>query len=177
MSIPPFYLIWNQNGTLLRGYQGDSWVDGSLIFPINFPGKITEALQVTLQSSARANNTLETLTNVKLYLTGDPGDLAVVQGVWPYLSNSYTPARAEMNGGLEISFDGVNYTRFTNEVGLESDPSTWITLPAISIGQSGQDGILGPFDMATLTLRYNVPAAASMFKVFNIQLAADCDVV
>jgi hypothetical protein len=174
------YFVWSQNGTKLRGLATNApvtWLDGELVFPIAFPGSPSVTEVITLQSSASEQGSLETFKNVKLYLTGDPADIAVVQGLWPTLGNAYTPARPEMNGGLEISFDGSTFTRFSNSVGLESDPSTWITLPAISIGQNGADGVLGAYDTAAMYVRYAVPSVASVYKTFNLQLAADADII
>ena len=173
----PSYFVWSQNGTMLRGYANGSWVEGSLVFPVGFPGTVGTPQVLTLQSSASAQGSLETFKNVRFYLTGDPDDLALVQGLWPVLGNAYSPARADLNGGFEISFDGSNYTRFSNTVGLQSDPSTWLTLPAIAIGSNGADGVLGAYDTAQIFVRYNVPSVANIFKIFNIQLAVDADIV
>jgi hypothetical protein len=174
--VAPSYLVWFHNGVMVRGYQNGSWVDGDLVFPIAFPGAPSETEVVTLQSSASSEGSLETFRNVKLYLTGDPADVAVVQTVWPYLGDAYSPARPEMNGGLEISFDGSNYTRFSKQVGYEGDPSTWITLPALSIGQNGQDGVLGAYDTAQFYIRYTIPAVTNVYNTFKLQLAADVDI-
>jgi hypothetical protein len=172
----PSYLIWSQNGTILRGYQSGAWVNGSLVYPIAFQGSASATESITLQSSAASGGSLETFRNVKLYLTGDPGDIAVVQGVWPYFGNAYSPPRPEMNGGFEISFDGSTFIRFSKEVGYEADPNTWITLPALSMGQGGADGVLGAFQAAQIYVRYTVPSVASVYKTLNIQLAVDCDI-
>lgn len=172
----PSYFVWSKNGTLIRGFHNGSWVDGNLTFPIAFPGAPSQTDIITLQSSASSEGSLETFRNVKLYLTGDPADIAVVQGLWPNLGNAYTPPRTEMNGGFEISFDGSNFIRFSKTVGWEADPSTWITLPAISVGQQGQAGILGAFDTAQFYVRYVIPSVAGVYKTFNLQLAADADI-
>lgn len=170
------YFVWSQNSNLLRGRKNGAWVDGDLVFPIAFPGGPSATETITLQSSSSAEGTLETFRDVKLYLTGDPADIAVVQGLWPYIGDAYIPSRDEMNGGLEISFDGSNFLRFSKEVGYEADPSTWITLPAMSIGQNGQNGVLGAYDTAEFYVRYIIPTVASVYKTLNIQLAADADI-
>jgi hypothetical protein len=175
--VNPSYFVWQQNGALLRGRLNGEWVDGGLVFPVGFPGVPNVTQTITLQSSASSEGSLETFKNVKIYLTGDPGDLAIVQGVWPAYGDAYTPPRPEMNGGFEISFDGSNFLRFSKTVGLESDPSTWLTLPAVSIGQNGQDGVLGAFDSAQFFVRYTIPFVAGVFKTYNIQLAADADII
>lgn len=174
------YLIWSKNGTRLRGLASsnpDVWLDGNLTFPIAFPGAPSATEVITLQTSSAAEGTLETFKNIRLYLTGDPADIAVVQGLWPTFGDAYTPARPEMNGGFEVSFDGSNYIRFSNQVGWEDDPTTWITLPATAIGLNGADGTLGPYDTARMYVRYVIPSVASVYKTFNIQLAADVDIV
>ena len=173
----PSYFIWSQNGKMLRGYANGSWVPGSLVFPVGFPGKVSPVQSLTLQSSASAQGSLETFKSVKLYLTGDPADLAMVQGSWPSLGNAFTPARADLNGGFEISFDGANYTRFSNTVGLASDPTTWITLPAIATGSSGADGVLGAYDTAQIFVRYVIPPSVTTYKTLGIQLAVDADIL
>ncbi len=202
MTATPFNLIWSQNGSIIRGYQNEAYIEGSLVFPVTFPGNITDAQTITLNSSAQADGTLDILSGVKLYLVGDPTDLNTVQGYtpsaafppptggwplgWPNLGAAFSPARPEMNGGLQISFDGNNWTTFSSVqagapgsigVGDQSDPSTWILLPAAAIGTGASNGIIGPYDMATIYLRYMIPATDIVFKVFDIQLAVDCDIV
>ena len=173
----PSYFIWSQNGTMLRGYANENWVPGNLVFPVGFPGMVSPVQSLTLQSSASAQGSLETFNNVKFYLTGDPADLALVQGSWPTLGSAYTPARTDLNGGFEISFDGSNYTRFSNTVGLASDPTTWITLPAIATGSSGANGVLGAYDTAQIFVRYAIPSSVTTYKTLNIQLAVDADIL
>jgi hypothetical protein len=167
-----FYLIWQQNDKVLRGQENGSWADGALTFPVSFPGRYSDALLITLRSSARDSHTFETLNNVKLFLLGS--DVPVVQKQWPVLDAT----RPEMNGGFEISFDnGRNYIRFDANNGLETNPATWITIPASAIGLDGADGILGPFDQAHFLVRYKVPPQVTLFKVLDIRLAASFDVV
>jgi hypothetical protein len=178
--MPAFYVIWQQNGVLLQGVNpiGGSWTANPLVFPVSFPGQVSIPQSATLRSSARDTNTLETLVGVKVYLTGLAADIAIVQSQWPYLGNAFTPARPELNGGVEISFDqGRSYTRFSNEVGLEATPSTWITLPAISVGLNGIAGQLGPFDQAHMLVRFNIPQGATLYKVPDIRIAADFDII
>jgi len=173
----PFSLIWSQNGTLLHGGNAD----GSLVFPVMFSGVTSLVQQVTLNSSARVNGTFDILSGVKFYLAGDSADLAIIMGQWPNLGSAYTPARPELNGGLQISFDGTTWTTFcmgaSGNVGNPNDPTTWLPLPAIAVGLGGADGILGPYDIASLSLRYLVPNSVANYQLFNISLAVDCDVV
>jgi hypothetical protein len=49
-------------------------------------------------------------------------------------------------------------------------------LPAISIGQNGEDGVLGSYDVAQMYVRFLIPSVATTYKNFNIQLAADVDI-
>jgi hypothetical protein len=171
----PFYLIWQQNGQLLRGYQNGEWVEGQLTFPIAFPGVTTDPQIITLQTSAAANQTYETLVDVGFYLVGS--DVAMVQGQWPYLGDTYTPPQAQLNGGFEISFDGGNtWTLFTNTAGVANQPSTWIPLVATAIGSNGVNGQLGAFDVATLNVRYVIPPQVNLTKVLDVQLAAGFDI-
>jgi hypothetical protein len=168
----PFYLIWQYNDAVIRGQQDGSWVDGELTFPVSFPGEYSSALRVTLRSSARDTGTFETLQGLKLYLQGS--DAAVVQQQWPVISAD----RPELNGGFEISFDnGRTYTRFDATHGLESNVSTWLTVPASAIGLDGQNGILGPFDQAHFLVRYRIPPTATLFGKLDIRLAAGFDIV
>lgn len=244
----PFNLIWSQNGSIIHGYQNGAYIEGSLVFPVSFPGNITSVQQVTLQSSAQANGTLDILSGVSFYLTGDSDDLQTVLSKWPNLGNAYNPPRPEMNGGLQVSFDGSDWITFVSpgsanitaaaalgasslsvddasalcpsgqltvngqtltytgisgstitgvagivqplpvdavveqltsgaSVGDPSNPSSWLGLPAIAIGTGASDGVLGPYDTATLYLRYVIPGTADEYQVFNIQLAVDCDIV
>ena len=98
---------------MLRGYENGADVDGGLTFPVAFPGTISKPQTVTLASSALANGIFDILQNVKFYLTGDPNDIATVQGSWPNLGFSYNPQRPQLNGGFQISFDGIDWTTFS----------------------------------------------------------------
>jgi len=181
MSIP-FSLLWYQNGTLLHG----GVVSHPLVYPAMFPGKTSPVQAITLTSSAQINGSFDILTGVKFYLTGDPDDLALIQGTWPNLGFAYNPPRAETNGGLQISFDGNNWNTFAiadpdipASIGLgdKDHAATWLELPAEAVGINGTDGVLGPFDVATLYLRYVIPESELEYRVFNINLAVDCDIV
>jgi hypothetical protein len=139
-----------------------------------------------LNSSANANGTFDILSGVKFYLTGATADLAIVQSQWPNLGLAFNPPRPELNGGLQISFDGTTWTTFSTVetgvsgsvgVGDQNDPTTWLLLPAISIGLSGADGTLGPYDIATMSLRCVIPDSVTNYQIFDINLAVDCDVV
>lgn len=172
----PFSLVWKRGDQVLRGPDGLTRVEGRAEFPITFPGRVAEAVPLLLGSSARDSHTFETLTNVRFYLTGT--DVPTVQGLWPSVGDAFTPARPELNGGFELSFDqGRSWTRFSPTVGNEAVPATWVPLPAIAVGLNGIDGQLGPFDQAHLLVRYAVPSLIVDFKVFDIQLAVDCDIV
>ena len=108
----PFDLVWTQNGSIIHGLNAGVFNPGSLVFPVSFPGNITDPLTVTLESSALMNGTFDILSNVRFYLTGDPSDLSIVQASWPALGNSFTPPQPQMSGGLEICFDGITWIRF-----------------------------------------------------------------
>jgi hypothetical protein len=119
-----------------------------------------------MSSSSHDLQTFDTFRNVKLYLTGDPAQIAIVQGLWP-----------TQGGGLFISYDGgKTYTPFTTSYGYESNPATWVLLPAVAIGLGGLDGILGPFDSANLVLKYIIPEQANQYQIYNVSLTADFDV-
>ena len=189
----PFNLLWKQNGLVIRGYQNGADVNGPLVFPVGFPTKTSGPLNITLQSSAQANNTLDILSNVKLYLTGNSEDLGIIQGMgqsstlgWPNLGFAFDPPRSWMNGGLQISFDGINWTTFSSVqsnapgsvgVGDQTDPTTWLLIPAIAMGVSGTDGTIGPFDIANIYLQYVVPSTANNYEIPIIYLTVDADIV
>jgi hypothetical protein len=141
--------------------------------PVSFPGTITPPQAVQLRSSAIDTQTFESLSRVQFYLRGP--DAAEVQRAWPYAGD---PTRqSELDGGFEISFDGGNrWIRFNLQTGLQSDPSTWITLPAFAVGEQGQDGLLSPYDIAHLSLRYVIPPSGSINKVYDVVLAASFDI-
>lgn len=170
-----FYINWQKGDTVLRGVDGGQFVDNKLVYPIGFPAGTTDAQLISLRSSARDTHTFERLTNLRLYLTGS--DVSIVQESWPYLGNTFSPARPELNGGFLISFDGGrNYITFDKTHGYESDPTTWIQVPALAIGLNGIDGVLGAFDDAQFLVRYKIPSLASSFKVLDIQLVPDFDI-
>jgi len=171
----PFFLIWNKNIELLRGMEGEDWVDGQLTFPISFPGTTLDGQQLTLRTSAAASSTFETLTNVGFYLTGE--DAPIVQGAWPYLGENYSPKRPDLNGGFEISFDdGHSWTRFTNNAGLKTDRDSWIPLAQEAVGSAGIAGRLGPYDVANLVVRYVIPPSITLSKVLDVQLTVGFEI-
>jgi hypothetical protein len=180
--MPGFHLVWQKDELLLRGYDfvASDWKDGQLTFPVAYPGRYSDTKIITLRSSARDQGTLDVLKTVKLYLVGDATDLYQVMEVWPFLSDT----KPELNGGFEISFDeGRSYTRLqyvsggSSNAGYKGDASTWITLPAEAIGLNGIAGELGPFDRAKLYVRFKIPPQATNYKLLNVQLAADFDVI
>lgn len=166
MPTPGFYLVWTQGPNILIGQSGSTFVRGQALLGIIFPNEATQPINIQLASSAREQQTFDTLRNVKLYLTGDPDQIATVQTVWPL-----------SGGGLQISFDGGrSYKTFSTAYGYEADPSSWVTLPAISIGLNGTDGTLGAFDSANILMKYVIPENADQFAIYNVSLTADFDV-
>lgn len=163
---PGIYLVWTQGTALLTGEFNKVFQENELIQGISFPNSSTTPITVGMASSARDRFTYDTLRNVKLYLTGDPNQIAIVQGIWP-----------TQGGGLFISYDGgKTYVPFTTAYGYELDPTTWVTLPAVSIGLSGLAGVLGPFEAAHFVLKYVLPEQATQYQVYDISLTADFDV-
>lgn len=172
------YLIWQKNGVTLTGQSNSVLVNNNLVFNINYPNHVTEANTLTVMSSAQVNKTYNNLTNVKMYLTGDPLSLQIIQELWPTLGNGFNPPRVNLNGGFEISFDGGrNYTRFDMNTGYKKESATWITLPGLSMGSGGQDGILGAFNIATLIVRFTIPPGAVEYQKLSIGLALDFDII
>lgn len=171
----PFYLVWQSATAVVKGYDGTNWIDGQLAFPILFPGVTSDAVALTLSTSAGINQTFETLTNVAFYLTGS--DASMVQGTWPYLTDPLGNVTAQATGGVEISFDdGLTWSRFSNSVGLAGHPSTWLALPQSAVGSVGLPGQLGAFDAAHIQVRLVIPPSVSLARVLDIQLTIDCDV-
>jgi hypothetical protein len=163
---PGFYLVWTQGLATLVGEVNGVFVQSEAVQGISFPNTQTAPINVRVSSSARQNSTFDTLRQVRFYLTGDPGQLATVQGLWP-----------TQGGGLQISFDGGRtYNTFSTVYGYEADPATWVLLPAESIGLNGSNGVLGAFDSANILLRYMIPELATQYQVYDIALTADFDV-
>ena len=169
-----YYINWSQSGNIITGKSGSNWITGNIIYPINYPGGVTEPQSVSLQSSSLLNNQNYILKNIYLYLTGE--DANIVQTIWPTLGSTSIPVRPELSGGFEISFDGVNWIRFNSSVGLESNRSTWLILSSESTG-NGVDGQLGPLDVANIMLRYVIPPGISLYKVLDINLGIIFEVV
>lgn len=162
----PFQLIWSDvsNNVLTTDW-----------FPVAFPGTTSVPLQLQVKSNASALQTYEVLEGVKFFLTGDADDVDIVQNVWPGLGG---PNKPELSGGYEVSFDfGRTYIRFDSLHGLESSPSTWITLPSEAVGAGGLDGTLGPFDTAHLIVRVVVPPGADQFRAMHLRLGMDFDII
>lgn len=174
------YLIWSQNGSVLKN---DTQAK-SLAFPVSYPSATSDALTVTLSSSAITDNNFATLSNVRLFLQGEADQLNTLLNVWPTYGSSMTPPRPELDGGIEISFDGgQTFTRLglDPETGLRfgdpADASTWILLPQAAVTPGSADGVLGAIDTATITVRYRIPSLADQFQIFNVRLEAAFDVV
>ncbi len=166
MSTAPFQLIWTDESNNVLTEQA---------FPIGFPGTTSVPEQLQVHTNAATLQTYETLTGVKFFLTGDADDLNIIQNIWPSLGGSTRP---ELNGGLDISFDfGQTYTRFDSTHGLETDPSSWIPLPAEAVGAQGTDETLDAFSTAHFILRYVIPPGATQFEKFDIRLALDFDII
>lgn len=163
-----FYLIWKESGTLVR----DNSTLGTSRFGISFPGTSSKAKMVTLCSSSIPIGEFRTLKNVKLYIDGI--DAKTIQTIWPIFGGSKRP---DLSGGLDISFDGGNtYTRFSSSVGLKSDPSTWLDIPAQAMGMQGVDGQIGPFDTATIYLKLVIPPSINT-QVYQVNLEVDFDII
>lgn len=164
-TTPGIFLVWTQGNGVLIGRVNLVFQENEAIQGISFPNNETIPVNVRMASSAHDLHTFDTLRNVKLFLTGPANQIATVQGVWP-----------TQGGGLFISYDGGrSYTPFSTSYGYEADPSTWVLLPATSIGLGGQDGILGPFDSANFVLKYIIPEQATQFQVYDVALTADFD--
>jgi len=164
---PGVYLNWTQGLSVLIGQVNLVFQENEAVQGISFPNDQTVPVNVHLSSSARDQHTFDTFRNVRLYLTGDPAQVQIVQEVWP-----------SQGGGLFISFDGgKTYTVFSPTYGFEADPSTWVLIPAAAIGIGATDGVLGILDSANLVLKYVIPEQADQFQVFEVQLTADFDIV
>lgn len=162
----PFQLIWSD---VSNNVLTSTW------FPIAFPATTSKPQQLQVKSNASALLTFETLTGVKLFLTGDLDDVNTVQNIWTSFGDVNKP---ELNGGVEISFDfGRTYTRFDSTHGLESDPSTWIALPVESVGTQGAAETIGAFDSAHFVVRYIIPPGATQYKKLDVRLALDFDII
>ena len=169
-----YYINWIQNGNVVVGKTGLTWIKEDLVYPINYPGGITPPQSVSLQSSSLANNQNYVLQNIYLYLTGE--DANTVQTVWPYLGNTSIPVRPELSGGFEISFDGISWTRFNSSIGVQNNRETWLLLSSESTG-NGVDGQLGPLDVANIMLRYVIPPGITLYKVLDVSLGINFEVV
>jgi hypothetical protein len=187
------YLNWSQNGILINGFDGTDWIDTGITLPVSFPSTTTPPQTITVINSSRDLRTYETFTNVRLYLSGDPNQIAFVQGYdldaqgnpqgWPYLGANPNDLDGPhpnpgLDGGFYISFDsGRTFTVFDQKHGYEADPSTWILLPQESIGLNATDGTLEAFDMASMIVQYRIPQQANQLQIINVRIAADFDIV
>lgn len=169
----PFQIIWSDNsGNEIRG---PNIPNGAVWLPIGFPTTTSQIQSLQFRSNAQDLQTYEVLSNVNFYLTGNPNDVNTVQNIW---TNYGGPTKPELNGGFEISFDfGRTYIRFNSNIGVESNPATWILLPTEAVGAQGIVGILGPFDIGRVIVRYIIPPAADQYQTFNISLGIDFDVI
>ena len=79
----------------------------------------------------------------------------------------------------------MSWTRFSGidpKQGYQSEPSTWIALPAVSVGEGASDGELGAFDplnRARMLLRIVPPVSAdeAEFGLYDFTLCLDFDVL
>lgn len=168
----PFQVFWTDaSGNEIKGPDNPT---GTYMFPVVFPGTSSLATQIQMRTNARDLQSYETVQNVSFYLSGNATDVNTVQNVWPVISSS----QSQLNGGFDISFDfGRTYIRFNNTTGVLGDPSSWILLPAEAIGSQGVDGQLGAFDSATMIIRLVIPPSATEYKILNIELGVDFDVI
>lgn len=169
----PFQIIWSDESR--NEIRGPNIPNGLVWLPIAFPGTTSETQFLQFRSNAQELQTYELLSDVKFFLTGNKDDVNIVQNVWTSYGNASKP---ELNGGFEISFDfGRTFIRFDSGVGVETDPNTWILLPATAVGSQGVDGILGAFDIARLLTRYVVPPGATQFQTLDLRLGIDFDII
>lgn len=141
-----------------------------LYFDVTFPNRTSDVLTLSLASPASSTSTQEILTNVSIYLDGPDADLLLS---WTHLS-----VKDNFNGGLEISQNGGrDWVRFNLTAGNKQDSTTWIILSATSIGALGQDGVLNPYDTATILLRVVVPPSFSDYRILAFNIGVDFDVI
>jgi len=177
--VPQVYINWWINGTQVVGFNSSGTkVLTGLSLPVSFPGTTTQGTAITMTSSSVDLHTLETFTNVRFYLGGDTDQLAFIQGpsnnseVIPWTENITSP------GGVQISFDGgKTFTLFDQTHGYIGDPSTWIILPEIAVGTGGADGVLGPYDMASMIVQVTIPELADQLQMISVNLNVDFDVI
>jgi hypothetical protein len=166
MSTTPFQLLWSNSSNSPISSAG---------FPVGFPGTTSVAQALEVASNALVLKTYESLTGVGFFLVGDTDDINTVQYVWPTIGGTNQP---ELNGGVDISFDlGQTYTRFDPNNGVQSDSSTWISLPVSAIGSQGTAGTIGAFDTAHFIIRYVIPPSANQYGVLNISLGMGFDIL
>lgn len=169
----PFQIIWSDESR--NEIKGPSLPNGLIWLPIGFPSTTSPIQSLQIRSNAQDLQTYEILSNVKFFLTGDPGDVNIVQNIWTSYGDVNKP---ELNGGFELSFDfGRTYIRFNPTIGVESKPDTWILLPTSAVGSQGIEGILGAFDIAHVIVRYIIPPGATQFKTLDVHLGIDFDVI
>lgn len=162
-------LIAWQSGSII--VKDSSNLEGTISFPVSTPSITTTPLPFLFYVDG--DTPVVNLINVKLYLSGDPTSVNIIQNVWPNIQVS----RPDLNGGLEISLDqGRTFTRFSSTVGLASDPTTWIILPASATSYSTEDGVLSSLDAAAIQLRLVIPPGATQYQKFNFEIEVDCDV-
>lgn len=183
-----FNLIWKESGNLVR----QAGKDDQLVWAPSAPGVIGEPR--IIEVSASGLNISERLEKVRLYVTGNPADVNTVMSVWPFLGRQPgQPRRDELNGGLEVSFDGGRtWQRFKYAAGnsdpdypnygyeadaLGTDPARWATLPSVAIGLTASDGVLRNFDTGRFLLRWKIPAGANQFHIFAVTVEAAYDIV
>jgi hypothetical protein len=166
MSTSPFQLVWSNSFNIPITTAG---------FPVGFPGTTSTANLLEVASNAIAMGTFESLVGVGFFLVGDADDINTVQFVWPTLGGVSQP---QLNGGVDISFDsGQTYTRFDPTNGVQANPSTWISLPAIAVGSQGAAETIGAFDIAHFIVRYVIPPGATQFGILNISLGLGFDIL
>ena len=164
------HLQWQAaNGDLLHAIDNTTYqvTDRDLSLGVAYPNLVTVPQAVLLRSSASFHDSDEVLTNIRIYLTGDPGVVKMLQEQWPM-----------QGGGLEISFnDGVSWSRFSSGCGYASNPDTWIPLPGQAVSSVARAGQLGPLDTARILIRAQIPTGADTFGLHCVRLGADFDVL
>lgn len=158
----PYKLIWTSNGVPATA---------EIYFSVSFPATTSTFITLNMSSPASTNNTTETLENVSFFLDGP--DATLLQS-WTTISGTQT----NLNGGVQVSFDSGNtWITFNSLNGLKSDSSTWIELPGLAVSTIAQNGVLAPYDSATILLRLVIPPSFSDYRVLTFLLGVDFDII
>lgn len=150
MPQQPLHVVWASDTGVLHGFDiaSGSWLDSPISLGVIFPGTTTTPVVIYLTSSGMRRQSYDILTGVQIFLKAQP------------------PAGVT----FQVSFDEAKT--------FQDLTDTPLLIPAGAISSdTPADGVIGPFDSATLLFRAVVDPSFSDYQSIDLRLGTLCDVI